>query len=107
MRKGMTLIEIIISIALIGIIAFGILPAISAQYSMVHKTKNITVDSFDSQSEVEKQVVSKRVELRDNTISPTQSFTVLGVNIKAYDLKVTSSKFGNRTIDIFLSKELA
>jgi len=107
MRKGMTLIEIIISIALLGIIAFGILPAISAQYSMVHKTKNITVDSFDSQSEVENRVVSKRVELRDGKISPTKNFTVLGVNIKAYDLKVTSAKFGNRTIDIFLSKELA
>lgn len=112
MRKGMTLIEIIISIALIGIIAFGILPAISAQYSMVHKTKNITVDSFDSQSEVEKQVVSKRIELRDNTttiddFTPTQNFTVFGVNVKAYDLKVTSAKFGNRTIDIFLSKQLA
>ena len=112
MRKGMTLIEIIISIALIGIIAFGILPAISAQYSMVHKTKNITVDSFDSQSEVENQVVSKRIELRDNTttiddFTPTQNFTVFGVNVKAYDLKVTSAKFGNRTIDIFLSKQLA
>ena len=112
MRKGMTLIEIIISIALIGIIAFGILPAISAQYSMVNKTKNITVDSFDSQSEVENAVVSKRVELRDNPnpinmFSPIQNFTVLGVNVTAYDLKVTSAKFGNRTIDIFLSKELA
>lgn len=112
MRRGMTLIEIIISIALIGIIAFGILPAISAQYSMVHKTKNITVDSFDSQSEVENEVVSKRTELRDKTktindFSPIQNFNILGVNVNAYDLKVTSSKFGNRTIDIFLSKQLA
>lgn len=112
MRKGMTLIEIIVSIALIGIIAFGILPVISAQYKMVHKTKNITVDTFASQSEVDNAVVNKRVELRDNTkaineYSPTQSFTVFGTNVEVYNLKVTSAKFGNRTIDIFLSKQLA
>ena len=112
MRKGMTLIEIIVSIALIGIIAFGILPVISAQYKMVHKTKNITVDTFASQSEVDNAVVNKRVELRDNTkaineYSPTQNFTVFGTNVEVYDLKVTSAKFGKRTIDVFLSKELA
>lgn len=112
MRKAMTLIELIISVALIGIIALGILPTIPFQYAVLNKTKDITVNSFDSQSEIENEIMQKRLELRDtskpiDSFSNTKNFKIFGVNIKAYDLEVSSTKFGNRTTYIFLSKQLA
>ena len=102
MRKAMTLIELIISVALIGIIALGILPTIPFQYAVLNKTKDITVNSFDSQSEIENEIMQKRLELRDTSKS-IDSFS----NIKAYDLEISSTKFGNKTTYVFLSKQLA
>ena len=112
MRKAMTLIELIISVALIGIIALGILPTIPFQYAVLNKTKDITVNSFDSQSEIENEIMQKRLELRDtsksiDSFSNTKNFKIFGVNIKAYDLEISSTKFGNKTTYVFLSKQLA
>ena len=48
-KSGFTLVEIIVSLALIGIIAIGIIPAFATQLKMTIDTKNITTTTFEIQ----------------------------------------------------------
>lgn len=48
-NKGMTLIEIIIAIAIIGIISIGILSGFSTGFSMIIKGRGLTEDTFSVQ----------------------------------------------------------
>lgn len=56
-RRGLTLVEIIVSIAILGIIATGFIGAFSNYFSWMIFTKNeITIDSFESQKVLESRI---------------------------------------------------
>lgn len=55
-RKGMTLIEIIVAIALLGIIAATTFPAMTYGYIQVLGQKKFTVDTFSIQQQVEEEM---------------------------------------------------
>jgi prepilin-type N-terminal cleavage/methylation domain len=66
-KRGMTLFEIIIAIAILGIISVSFISAISNNLSMMFKTKDITEKLFDTQETVEdkmEKLREKNVEIR-------------------------------------------
>ena len=62
-NKGLTLIEIIISIALLGIISITFLSSISSYFSMLSNTKNITQDVFAAQKTIEDEIEAVKNEV--------------------------------------------
>lgn len=66
-NKGFTLIEIIISIAFLGIIAVAFLAAMSGQYAMLRRTREITNDAFAAQQKIEQDIQKVRKDIEDNT----------------------------------------
>lgn len=63
-KKGFTLIEIIISIALLGIIALALLPAITVNFKLLVNTKKITRDTFRAQQEIELAIEEAKAEFK-------------------------------------------
>ena len=57
-RKGMTLIEIILALALLGIIAVTFLSALSGHFVLLTDTRAITKDAFSAQKNVEDEIQS-------------------------------------------------
>ncbi|MGP1411330.1 MAG: type II secretion system protein [Peptoanaerobacter stomatis] len=55
-RNAMSLIELIVAIAIMSTVLISILTAMTAQLSMLSRGKEMTVGSFDNQSEVEKAI---------------------------------------------------
>ena len=64
-RKGMTLIEVIVSVFLIGLIASVFLPSISSSFSFMARSKDITVDVFLLQKQVEQEMEVMRDRIND------------------------------------------
>lgn len=63
-RKGLTLIEVILAIALLGIIAIGFISAFSNYFSWMIFTKdNITIDAFDAQKSMERRITDLKTKL--------------------------------------------
>ena len=63
-KKGLTLIEIIVAIALLGIISILIFPALTNQYLMLRDTRNITFDLYGAQQEIEKVIIDIRKDIQ-------------------------------------------
>lgn len=55
-RKGMTLIEIMIAIMLLGVIAVAFLPSISSAYVNMKDTIRFTEDAFETQENIEEKM---------------------------------------------------
>lgn len=62
-KRGMTLFEIIIAIAILGIISVSFISAISNNLSMMVKTKDITEKLFDTQETVEDKMEKLREKM--------------------------------------------
>lgn len=62
-KQGLTLIEIIISIAILGIIAIVFLGSMSNHFVMLTKSKNITANLFSTQKDVENEMENIRSQL--------------------------------------------
>ena len=62
-KRGMTLFEIIIAIAILGIISVSFISAISNNLSMMFKTKDITEKLFDTQETVENKMEKLREKM--------------------------------------------
>ena len=52
-KKGMTLVEIIVAIALLGIVSVLLFPALTNQYILLRGTRSMTADLFSAQQEIE------------------------------------------------------
>lgn len=61
-KKGFTLIEIIIAIALIGIIAVAFIPFMTFSYTKLVHSEKFTQDMFNDQAIVENQIDTLRFE---------------------------------------------
>lgn len=55
-RRGLTLVEIIVAMALIGIISAGFLTVLSNNFNFLNQTKEITADAFRVQQQVEEEI---------------------------------------------------
>jgi prepilin-type N-terminal cleavage/methylation domain-containing protein/uncharacterized repeat protein (TIGR02543 family) len=109
MRKnsGFTLIEVIVAIALIGIIATGIIPAFAAQYRMTLDTKSITVDSFDAQGGIERAIEETRDRLIDGSENGDSPLTLFGRTVNLFQLVSPFPSNGDKNYVVFLSLTLA
>ena len=113
-KSGFTLIEIIIAIALIGIISIGIIPAFAAQFKMTVDTKNITTQSFDAQGGFEQIINELKNALADPVIDELaiadvskESKTLFGRNVDMHKLFKIFPGNENKNFLVFLSKRLA
>ena len=91
-RKGMTLIEIIIAMFLLGVISIAFLPSISSSYSMMKDSRRFTVDSFATQQEMEKKMEEAR-NLDDTTVDFFTTKDIFGKKIGGYEI---TYPLGNR-----------
>ena len=78
-RNGLTLVEIVVAIGLLGIIAVLFLTAFSGQFSMFSRTRQITDNLFRSQEIIEKDIDNIKTKLVENPGSisnPTISYNL-------------------------------
>jgi uncharacterized repeat protein (TIGR02543 family)/prepilin-type N-terminal cleavage/methylation domain-containing protein len=105
-RKGLTLVEIIVSLALIGIIAIGIIPAFGMQFKMLVDTKSITTGAFDAQGEMENLITEAEKGLK-GTVVGNKSISIWGTTISAFEIISPFPSNPNKSIYAYLSKQLA
>ena len=95
MKKGMTLIEVIIAMAILSIISLGVLSALSFSLQGIFGFGDTTVGVFDSQVVMEDDVSDDpNGRLVDETIT-------LSVE---YDLDVHGDSYTHGKLDMFLPK---
>lgn len=105
-KKGFTLIEIIISIALLGIISVVILYCIVSQYRLIINTRKMTQDLYESQQRIERIIEDVKEAVQSGT-TPTgrTSYTLFAG--KDYERTVygfpreTEVSLGNNTRTLF------
>lgn len=106
-HRGFTLVEMIVSIALIGIIAVGIIPAFAAQYRMTVDTKGITIESFDAQGEIERSIREAKDSLVDDSQNGDTEYELFGRNVSLLRLSSIFPMNENKSFLVFLSEEMA
>jgi len=118
-RTGFTLIEIILAIALLGIIAVGMVPVLTSVTRLTVKTKDITLNSFDAQGSFEKVIQKLRVELAKPLIDFNriegqfdgvnyESFSIFGKSdVKLYDFSQIYPLNNSKRLSVSLSESLA
>ncbi len=74
-RKGLTLIEVILSIALLGIISVMLMPALTSQFAMMMKTRSMTEDLYSAQQNVEQRIASVKADIQSGTAPADQTRT--------------------------------
>ncbi|NLB21600.1 MAG: prepilin-type N-terminal cleavage/methylation domain-containing protein, partial [Clostridium sp.] len=96
-RKGFTLIEVIVSIALIGLIAIAFLPALANHFKWIVDTRTkITQSAFQSQLEVEKNtnIIKERIsELTLGGKLDSSKYASLGITKKIDKIKLFEAKY--------------
>lgn len=85
-KKGFTLVEVIFSIALVGLIAVTFVPAMSNGFKFLKESDKFIVDSYEKQSDVEKLLEAKRNLVASGT--GTTQLTVFGKNISGHVISV-------------------
>lgn len=91
--KGFTLIEIIVAIAVLGIISMSFLGAMASHFGFLNRTKRITNDVFLAQREMEEkidevkeQIRKDELELKKKTIFAS---ALGGVEVEYYEVEET------------------
>jgi prepilin-type N-terminal cleavage/methylation domain-containing protein len=67
-NRGFTLVELIVAIALIGIIAMGFITAMSTHYVLLTKTKAITVADYEAQRDIEEKIEAVKEQIENNEV---------------------------------------
>lgn len=117
-RLGFTLVEIIVSLAIIGIIAVAMIPVFGLQLKMTLDTKNLTSGVFEAQAEMENTIYTLKEELRvkdlDSITMPGLSveqvedvFNIPGRNVTMSAIKMDFPLNSNKNFLVLLSKRLA
>lgn len=100
MKKGMTLIEVIIAMAVLAIISLAVLSALSFSIVGIFGLGDTTVRVFDSQIVMEDDVSDDPASrLEDETI--TLSLEIDSVD---YDLDIHGNNYSHDQLDMFLPK---
>lgn len=85
-KKGFTLVEVILAIALIGLISVTFVPALTFGFKYLVDSEKFVVDSYAKQQEVEKKLDEKRDEVADG--ADAIDINVYGVNVKGHVVTV-------------------
>lgn len=112
-KKGFTLIEIIVSLAIFAIISVGFLGMFTTVFINTYKTSEITENSFASQSIVEEKILDVKTKIENNNHSAiglsTETITIFNElgsgyskNISVYHLK--EGVTGGRPIETLVSQ---
>lgn len=88
-RKGLTLIEVVLSIAILGIISLAFLLSMTSHFTFLNKTKNISRNSFLAQREMENEIDFVKDKIRKKELSLKEK-TILndlgGINVNYYEI---------------------
>ncbi len=87
-RQGFTLPEVLVSIALLGLIAIGLLSALTGYVRYIGMTKDITEDVFLAQEKLELEIQTVKDKLRAGYISgyDEHTYSVFGHTLVGYPL---------------------
>lgn len=92
-KSGFTLVEVIVSLAVLGIIALASLGAISAHFSYIKSTMRITQNDFLAQELMEQEIDDAKVRVTSPTaaLKSTTLFSssLGGINVKYEELKIS------------------
>lgn len=86
-RKGMTLVEIILALAILGIIAVTFLSALSGHFVMLTDTREITKDAFSAQKDIEDKIQLIKTQIKqgsDVSVGEKKVYSLLGRNVTGY-----------------------
>lgn len=93
-KRGMTLIEVIIAIAILAIMAIAFLSVFSSNFKMLVNAKHLTVDTFKAQKEVEEKIEALKnkisitpIDITDPEITKVSTMKIFGKNIDGYNIK--------------------
>lgn len=92
--KAFTLIEVIVSIAIIGILAVGMLPVMSGGLMFLNRSKDITQNIFDAQKEMEFAIESIKANPDGMTQKTIKVFDGYDVEVTYYE--VSKEKNGRK-----------
>ncbi len=113
-NNGLTLIEIIIAIALLGIITVSFLPVFASQLKNIIIGGGITEDAFDDQGIVEEIIFDAKTKMqKDQDMldipqwSMSENVEVFGQEISMNKIFYESTNQSNRKVSVYLSKDLA
>ncbi|MCK9442990.1 MAG: type II secretion system GspH family protein [Tissierellaceae bacterium] len=99
-RNGLTLIEVLLSIVLIGFIVTFLYPPIFMNYSIIFKGRGITEDIYIARKEMESYI--KDIEGGDHTNINFKNITLLDRNIEVTSVEAIIS--GNNYIKAYIPK---
>lgn len=68
-RKGMTLVEVILALALLGIIAVSLISGFSSQLININRGTDITVGAMDAQSDFENLIFDVKTKIQEHEIT--------------------------------------
>lgn len=112
-RKGLTLIEIILAIALIGILAVSFITVFPSQIKNISIGSNITQDAFDNQGIFEELIFDVKSLLKSGSLSTNApQLTIKTVNVDGKTIDMQKLNYKNPTMNdkettIYLSEKLA
>lgn len=89
-RKGLTLIEVVLSIAILGIISLAFLLSMTTHFTFLNKTKDISQDAFLAQREMEKEIdfVKDKIRKKELTLKKKTILNDLGgINVNYYEIE--------------------
>lgn len=110
---GITLFEIIIAIALLGIIATSFIPVFSSQFMNIVRGSEITQDTFDNQGVFEEVVFEAKEKLKNSqSLSSVPGWSektieVFGETVVMNSLVHTNASRNNKLTAVYLSKRLS
>lgn len=89
-RRAMTLIEVIIAIAILAIMATTFTLVFSTNFKMLVDAKHFTIDTFNMQTTVEKEIEEIKNGMNQTPVTitnPSQSRLVFGKTVTGYTIK--------------------
>lgn len=100
MKKGFTLIEVILAITLISIISISFIPGITFGYKHLINSKKYTEDIFFAQKEIEEVMEKKR-----NETLPGEELekTIFGMKVKGHNIELKVGEHGE--VNVFQPKK--
>ena len=90
-EKGFTLIEVMISILLVGILAMSFIPIFASQFANVYRSGDKSEATYDALEKVENKIADpnvKKIESTDTVREDTITFGGKVIDIKVKDIEV-------------------
>lgn len=118
-RRGMTLIEVILALALLGMISVSLITGFSSQLRNINRGTNITVQAMDSQAIFEDVVFDVKTQIQEHDPDevldsllpsvPEWSYETVEILGASVDMQKISKSYANDAKDntIYLSRRLA